>query len=195
MNELDLLRDLARRINQEHDSAKAAFTRGFEHALRAGELLLEAKAKVKHGEWLPWLKANCSISQRTAQLYMRVVRERPQLEAKNASLADLTLEDAAKQLATPCKFDRRASWAEVINEACAEAVRHLDMTINHLEAYRMVCAHLGDESRFDADVRAWLHDAFDPENFAYELFGSPTNADSLMSGMAKLRDEFLSGAR
>ena len=65
------LTHLAAEINAEHDAATGAFKKGCEHALRAGELLLEAKEQVKHGEWLPWLKANCHISQRSAQLYMK----------------------------------------------------------------------------------------------------------------------------
>ncbi len=95
------LPDLAARINAEHEAARGAFKKGFEHALNAGELLLQAKAQVEHGQWLPWLESNCNVSQRSAQLYMRVARERPKLEAKSASLADLSLEGAAKQLANP----------------------------------------------------------------------------------------------
>ena len=41
------------------------------HAIEAGALLLEAKEQLKHGQWLPWLKDHCTISERTAQLYMR----------------------------------------------------------------------------------------------------------------------------
>ena len=45
--------DLAARIRTEHDGAKAAVKRGVEHVIAAGELLIEAKAQLKHGEWLP----------------------------------------------------------------------------------------------------------------------------------------------
>jgi hypothetical protein len=37
-------------------------------------LLLEAKANVADGEWLPWLAANCEMSARTAQAYLRLAR-------------------------------------------------------------------------------------------------------------------------
>jgi hypothetical protein len=46
------------------------------HAIRAGELLLEAKAAVGHGEWLPWLEANFPGSERTARNYMRLATNR-----------------------------------------------------------------------------------------------------------------------
>jgi hypothetical protein len=38
----------------------------------AGEMLLQAKQLCKHGEWLPWLKANVRISKSTAYEYMQI---------------------------------------------------------------------------------------------------------------------------
>lgn len=90
---------LANEINAAHEKAKDAFKSSFEHAIHAGELLLLAKDKVEHGEWLPWLREHCTVSERTAQLYMQVARERPALES--ATVADLTLRGAAEQLAKP----------------------------------------------------------------------------------------------
>jgi hypothetical protein len=60
---------LAGRIKAEHDAVEAATStataaarKGIEHALTAGELLLEAKPLVPHGQWLPWLAENCRPS-------------------------------------------------------------------------------------------------------------------------------------
>ena len=100
-NSAVVLANLAQRINTEHEAARAAMRKGLEHALNAGEMLIEAKAAVPHGEWLPWLETNCSVSERTAQLYMKVARERERLGRESASLADLTLEQAAERLAKP----------------------------------------------------------------------------------------------
>ena len=62
---------LAAAINVEHTAVGEALKAGLSHAIRAGELLIEAKALAGHGEWLPWLAANCAtISERTAQAYM-----------------------------------------------------------------------------------------------------------------------------
>jgi len=36
-------------------NAAAAMEKGFEHALKAGQLLIEAKEAVPHGEWLDWV--------------------------------------------------------------------------------------------------------------------------------------------
>ena len=65
--------------------------------MEAGRLLIQAKDQVGHGGWLPWLKANTSVSERTAQAYMKVARDLP----KSAVTADLTLDEALKLLGAP----------------------------------------------------------------------------------------------
>ena len=79
-----VLADLAERINAEHDKAESTFKTAFDHAMKAGELLTEAKAAVPHGEWLPWLCKHCRFSERTAQAYMRLAREMPKLDPAKA---------------------------------------------------------------------------------------------------------------
>jgi hypothetical protein len=86
---------LAARIRAEHEATSAALKTSVEHAMAAGELLLEAKELVKHGQWLPWLAEHCAISDRTAQLYMRCAKNRSAIEANTQCVADLTLNEAA----------------------------------------------------------------------------------------------------
>jgi hypothetical protein len=97
------LADLAVRIKAEHEAAASAMQRSVEHAINVGELLIQAKALLKHGQWLPWLEEHCAMPERTAQFYMRVARHRKIVEAegKYARLADLTLEGVQKLLAAP----------------------------------------------------------------------------------------------
>ena len=70
------LTDLAARIRAEHDAAGDAIKRGVEHAIAAGALLIEAKAQLRHGQWSPWLKQHCGLSERSAQRYMRIARHK-----------------------------------------------------------------------------------------------------------------------
>ena len=58
----DSLANLAALINAAHEAASAALKNSITHAMHAGELLIEAKDKLDHGEWLPWLKANFPFS-------------------------------------------------------------------------------------------------------------------------------------
>ena len=106
------LDDLAQKINEHHDEAKNAMKKGLEHAIAAGRLLLEAKEMVPHGKWLPWLEANCTVADRTAQLYMRVSRESKTIEAKYATVADLTLRDGLKAL-TVLPREKNEPWIPV----------------------------------------------------------------------------------
>jgi len=45
------LENLADKINAEHRACDAALRSGLAHALKAGELLVEAKTHTRHGEW------------------------------------------------------------------------------------------------------------------------------------------------
>jgi hypothetical protein len=93
------LPELAARIRAEHAATGAALKSSIDHSIAAGELLIEAKAKVPHGGWLPWLGDNCAISERTAQLYMRLAKNRSAIETQmRNSVADLSLNEAAALL-------------------------------------------------------------------------------------------------
>ncbi len=91
------LTTLAAEIRREHEKAEADYQSAFAHAIRAGALLIEAKAQVKHGEWLPWLKANFPGSVRSAQGYMRLAEHAPEC----ATVAHSGIKGALKQLAAP----------------------------------------------------------------------------------------------
>jgi Protein of unknown function (DUF3102) len=86
---------LAADIRAERALHVAAVEASIEHAIKCGELLIEAKAMLnKHGEWLPWLHEHCELSERTAQRYMRIARN------KNRPMADLGIGAADRMLAT-----------------------------------------------------------------------------------------------
>lgn len=63
-------------------------------AVRIGELLTEQKAKLKHGEWLPWIKANLQFSQQTVSNYVRLYGNRDKLP----TVGNLELTDAYRLL-------------------------------------------------------------------------------------------------
>jgi hypothetical protein len=87
--------DLSARIKAEHGAVVDALNSAVMHAMAAGDLLAEAKGRVKHGEWLPWLEEHCAISERTAQLYMRLAEDRERLELLIRTGADLSINQAA----------------------------------------------------------------------------------------------------
>lgn len=66
---------LAADIRSAHSEALAAANTAAERAIAAGNMLVEAKALVKHGQWLPFLK-EAGIPERTAQRYMTLADAR-----------------------------------------------------------------------------------------------------------------------
>ena len=97
-----VLDNLARRINAQHEACRDAANAAVEHAVHAGELLIEAKASIPHGEWLTWIEGRCGVSERTAQAYMRLARELPKLDSEKAQrVEDLPLRKALAELAEP----------------------------------------------------------------------------------------------
>jgi hypothetical protein len=65
-------------------------------AIEAGHKLNEAKELVGHGNWLPWLRDYCHLSERSAQRYMRIARS----GVISAIVADLGVAAVDRALAT-----------------------------------------------------------------------------------------------
>jgi Protein of unknown function (DUF3102) len=89
------LTDLGARIKAEHGAVQDALNSAVMRAMAAGDLLLEAKALVRHGEWLPWLEEHCDVSERTAQIYMKLAEDRERIESLIRNGADLSINQAA----------------------------------------------------------------------------------------------------
>jgi Protein of unknown function (DUF3102) len=91
--------DLAARIKAEHKATVDALRTAVIHAMAAGDLLLEARKQVPHGQWGQWFNDNCAMSSRSGQLYMQLAKHRNIIEKEMAKtamgVADLTLNEAA----------------------------------------------------------------------------------------------------
>jgi hypothetical protein len=103
----DPLDELAEKIKAEHQAIVATMQgKGLLlRAIKVGQDLIEAKAKLDHGQWLPWLKDKCDLKERSAQRYMRLAEGRKKIEAeakaKSVTLSDFTLSAAAKVVKPP----------------------------------------------------------------------------------------------
>ena len=110
-------------ITEEIREAKRA---GGEAILTIGRCLMEAKAMLPHGEWLPWLNEQAELSERTAQKFMKLARE----WTNPNTLADLGASKALMLLALP--EGEREQFAEDHNvidmsaRQLSEAIRERD---------------------------------------------------------------------
>lgn len=68
-----------------------------ESILEIGQRLIEAKSRLPHGEWLPWLSEKVDFSETTAQRFMKVARG----YSNPALVTDLGLSKAMKLLELP----------------------------------------------------------------------------------------------
>jgi hypothetical protein len=96
----DTLDALAKQINAAHEAATESISRGLLQARHSGQLLLQAKAKLSHGQWLPWLREKTNVSERLAQQYMKIASQWERLSAKSETrVSDLSFRGALEVLA------------------------------------------------------------------------------------------------
>lgn len=89
---------LVQDIRAEHKAAQDHQRQSVEHAIRCGELLLQAKTQVGHGGWTTWLAVNVKFSETAARGYMRLAGID---ETKRQRVADLTLREALNCVSRP----------------------------------------------------------------------------------------------
>jgi hypothetical protein len=90
------LDELASEINRLHDAAISAVRTALQNAIRAGELLVTARGLVPHGSWYGWLQDHTAVGVRQAQRYMKLYRERDQINASSATHLSDALEIVSK---------------------------------------------------------------------------------------------------
>ena len=69
--------NIADEINREHSLAMSHADIAIDHAKCAGGLLLQVKNSLPHGDFLPWIAANITVSERQAQRYIRAALGKP----------------------------------------------------------------------------------------------------------------------
>jgi hypothetical protein len=65
---------LAASIVDNHRAFADSTHTATQHSVLCGELLLAAKDRIPHGQWLAWLEGNCQLSIRRAQFHMRAAK-------------------------------------------------------------------------------------------------------------------------
>lgn len=77
---------LATEIRQLHAGIMRSLRKTVGDAIRAGELLSQAKESLPHGQFLSWIREETGLEERTARRYMGIYRHR----TKTVSVSDLT---------------------------------------------------------------------------------------------------------
>ena len=118
------LSDRAAKVNEYHNSAAAAYAQASYFAVLCGLELLAARAQVHHGEWLPWIAANCEFNERTAQRYISIAElAMPRLQGgQPAAYIDV----APSQMSAT---DRKALVKSVADLTEGKSIRELQMEL------------------------------------------------------------------
>ena len=95
--------------------------------IEIGRRLNEAKERLPHGEWLPWLRERVAFSERTAQDFMRLAKE----YGESAEIADLGAAKALALMALP--VSERAEFAAEKHLVNGEEKTASEMTVKELK--------------------------------------------------------------
>jgi Protein of unknown function (DUF3102) len=152
------LADLAARINAEHKAAADALRSAVVHAMAAGDLLIEAKAQVPHGNWRGWIAANCKLSERSVQLYMKLAKHRAVIEKEQAKsamgVADLTLNEAAALCVLAGRIEKFMDFAKRAEGSNPEQL--VDLCIAEGFGYIKDEGYYPFHGRSEAEIREWI---------------------------------------
>lgn len=92
MNETSIELAKTTQINELHKEAERLATSAKEHAhnaiaiaVQCGNLLIECKKSIGHGNWLGWVDGHLEFCERTARRYMALSRRTNELEEYEAS--------------------------------------------------------------------------------------------------------------
>jgi len=121
---------LAGEIRKAHADVQDAAKTAAQRAIDAGHALIEAKELVDHGQWLPWLRENCALADRTARLYMQIARS----GVNSATVADLGLQAAAKVITLTYPDPFSGKPAEELLEWCLYAVFVMRLGVRNEDA-------------------------------------------------------------
>jgi hypothetical protein len=161
---------IAADIDRHHAEAIACAASAVEHAKAAGTLLLQVKAQLPHGEFVPWMQAHLAVSKRQAQRYMTAAMGKPapaRIAAKPAPadapetvksdtvslLATVPQAEAPKVAPTDLEDDDRASAGELLeelqadNEALQVQIKALTVTDIAAELAKQIAIRQGIEAR------------------------------------------------
>lgn len=185
------LPDLAQAIEREHQAARQAAITALEHAFECGRLLIQAKATVPHGGWLPWLAEHTTVGPRQAQNYMKLTRRRAEIEAANAQRdSPLPIRDATALLASP-RTGRHTIFDEILDLGGTIRSQGLDLPEGlPFENWAKIGELLGKLERGSDDLNAWVYVQASLYQYGEKLLA---DVERMEPRQAEIREAYESG--
>jgi len=96
---------LATRVNAKYREVERSARSTVEAAIELGGMLIERKSTLPQGEWLPWVRAYFQGSERQAQRFMQLYRERDKLLQNPTRVSEMGFREALRAVSPPPKQD------------------------------------------------------------------------------------------
>jgi transposase len=109
--------DLAKEINERDAAWRACEVKGVMHAIKVGQLLIEAKKVKPHGESNPLGEAEHRVTQLMAQMYMKIAGDTK------------IVETAEREYETVSHCDNRKAFQACIDQVLVRELRPSDIMI------------------------------------------------------------------
>ena len=186
---LNSLGELAEQINDAHEQCNTAFKHTLNHALFAGEKLLEAKEICGHGNWLNWCNENIKHSQSTSKRYMSLALNKKLIIANRPKMGDLSMDGALKILK---EGEGNEEWWQTSNKHDWETPQWLFDILNDEFNFTLdVCA---DEN--SAKCQNYFDESDDglQQKWSGTCWMNPPYGRAIKDWMAKARSEADNGA-
>ena len=173
--------ELAIHIRKTYSQLEQHTRSAVQKALRLGELLLAAKAAVAHGKFGKWVERKCPFSERQAERYMTLARERNTLDEANPTWKrDLTLNEALSLLSRlRNRDDQDEQGGEGHDEEGEEDNDNVGAQRNEAQEhhrrellFRKLTSKLYKNSSDDDAVAGEIYDALDSEWHAFRAAAS-----------------------
>ncbi len=98
------INEYAKKINELHKILNIQLKTPLNTAIEIGQLLIEVKENVGHGNFLNWIKDNCFFSDKTAQSYMKCYLYKSKIESVS------NLNEAYKQIEYIERQEKQKEW-------------------------------------------------------------------------------------
>jgi hypothetical protein len=107
--------ELAVIVRDEIEQVQISWRNALRHAMAAGDALNALQPKIAELgiNWKKWLKENCFVSDRTAQLYQQLARHRDEIESQLQQGVELSLRAARKLISGPKPGDEGEDAGQV----------------------------------------------------------------------------------
>lgn len=168
-----LLPLIKEKLKKADEAARAA---GLPYYLAVGQLLLEAKAQLDHGEFMQWVKRNLNVKHRQATNYMAYAKQQSGTECQFErvdTLSQFLRETRNPNYNNPASIDdNRAAYIRNLQaENQAESLRREQLKRVCLEiistGYKTLAAKMHPDKSGSEEAMAWLNRARDHlKNFA-----------------------------